>query len=225
MGLVESQKSNPRSEKLVYTTSTIRQHMMNLSTLSRFAALAHTVSCQNIFPLVQSAATGNFTVGYHNGYAKNVATFVRTKEAREPRIPMTICDRTFQLVDEHLGALGYDGPVGLSCDDTKLFPSWRLYWDAKKKYLFLVGGIGEPMHVADPERLKEMINDAELVKATKVQLWYLQVPLPKVAPIFVAALPIPNDLDANQLLDYGKQILFGLLDRHRGQTCCSTTFC
>jgi hypothetical protein len=42
----------------------------------------------------------------------------------------------------------------------------------------------------------------------------LQVPLPKVAPIVVAALPIPNDLDADQLFDYGKQILFGLLDRH-----------
>jgi hypothetical protein len=81
---------------------------------------------------------------------------------------MTICDRSFQLVDEHLGALGYSGPVGLSCDDTKLFPAWRLYWDAKKKSHFLVGGIGEPMRVADPERLKEMIEDAKLTKATKV---------------------------------------------------------
>jgi len=70
------------------------------------------------------------------------------------------------------------------------------------------------MRVADPERLKEMIDDAKLTKATKVRLWCLQVPLPKIAPIIVAALPIPNDLDANQLLDYGKQILFGLLDRH-----------
>jgi hypothetical protein len=45
-------------------------------------------------------------------------------------------------------------------------------------------------------------------------LWCLQVPLPKVAPIVVAAIPISNNLDADQLLDYGKQILFGLLDRH-----------
>jgi hypothetical protein len=38
--------------------------------------------------------------------------------------------------------------------------------------------------------------------------------MPKFAPIIVAALPIPNDLDTDALLDYGKQILYGLLDRH-----------
>jgi hypothetical protein len=37
--------------------------------------------------------------------------------------------------------------------------------------------------------------------------------MPKVAPIIVAAVPIPDDLNADQLLDYGKQILYGLLDK------------
>jgi hypothetical protein len=37
--------------------------------------------------------------------------------------------------------------------------------------------------------------------------------MPKVAPIIVAAVPIPDDLNANQLLDYGEQILYGLLDK------------
>ena len=37
--------------------------------------------------------------------------------------------------------------------------------------------------------------------------------MPKVAPIIVAAVPIPDDLNANQLLNYGKQILYGLLDK------------
>lgn len=76
---------------------------------------------------------------------------------------------TFQRVDEHLSALGYTGPVGLSCDDTKLFAAWRMYWDAEKKAHFLVGGLGEPMHIADPDRLQKMINDAKLTKATKVR--------------------------------------------------------
>lgn len=83
---------------------------------------------------------------------------------------MTICDETFQRVDEHLTALGYSGPIGLSCDDTKLFSAWRMYWDAKEKAHFLVGGFGEPMRVADPERLQEMIDEANLTKATKVCL-------------------------------------------------------
>jgi hypothetical protein len=97
---------------------------------------------------------------------------IKTKEAHEPRIPMTICKQTFQLVDKHLSTLSYDGSVGLNCDDTKLFQ----LWDAKKKAHFMVGGVGEPMHVADPDRLKEIINDAKLVKATKVgQTTYLRV--------------------------------------------------
>jgi len=70
------------------------------------------------------------------------------------------------------------------------------------------------MHVADPDNLKEMINDLNLTKAMKVRFWCLQVPMPKVVPRIVAALPIPNDLNADQLLDYGKKILYGLLDRH-----------
>ena len=46
----------------------------------------------------------------------------------------------------------------------------------------------------------------------KVQLWCLQIPLPKVALILVAALPISNSLLAETLLGYLETILFGLLD-------------
>jgi hypothetical protein len=38
--------------------------------------------------------------------------------------------------------------------------------------------------------------------------------MPRVALIIIAALPIPNSLKADDLLDYGKQILYGLLDRN-----------
>jgi hypothetical protein len=44
-----------------------------------------------------------------------------------------------------------------------------LYWDAKEKAHFSVGGLEKPMPVADPECLKEMINDTKLTKATKVR--------------------------------------------------------
>lgn len=86
---------------------------------------------------------------------------------------MDICDRTFELVDTHLSALGYNGPVGLSCDDTKLFSAWCLYWDAKEKCHFLVGGTEEPMQVSDPDSLREMINNLDLSKATKVRAGFL----------------------------------------------------
>jgi hypothetical protein len=86
---------------------------------------------------------------------------------------MTICDRTFELVEEQLAALEYKGPVGLSCDDSKLFPAWRLYYDFKRKSHFVVGGSGEPMQVANPDQLKEIIDDAKITQAKKVSNWIL----------------------------------------------------
>ncbi|TFY73791.1 hypothetical protein EWM64_g10221 [Hericium alpestre] len=135
----------------------------------------------------------------------------REKEARQPKFPMKICERTYSLVAEQLKALDYDGPVALSCDDTKLFASWRIYWDSVEKGIFLVGAAGEPLRVADPDNLKRTISDASAVKATKVRLWCIQIPLPKVAPIIVAAIPIEGTMSASDLLEYLEPLVNGLL--------------
>ena len=83
---------------------------------------------------------------------------------------MDIGPQTFKLVAEHLKALDYDGPLGLSCDDTKLFATFRLYWDSKEESYFLVGGVDGPLRVADAENVKQAIIDAKSDKATKVCL-------------------------------------------------------
>lgn len=82
---------------------------------------------------------------------------------------MEICDRTFELVADQLTSLNYSGPVGLSCDDTKLFSCLRLYWDAQQHSHFLVGGMNGPVCVADPEQMREVIKEAGIQKATKVR--------------------------------------------------------
>jgi len=92
----------------------------------------------------------------------------RKQEACQPAFPMNICSRTFELVSDHLQTLNYDGPVGLSCDDTKLFATYRLYWDSKEKAYFLVGGVDGPIRVADPDDIKQVIQDAKAQNATKV---------------------------------------------------------
>ncbi|KAJ7245054.1 hypothetical protein C8J57DRAFT_1082457 [Mycena rebaudengoi] len=138
----------------------------------------------------------------------------RAKEAREPRFPMDISDRNFKLAAEHLAALNYDGPVNLSCDDTKLFPSFRLYWDNDKKSHFLVGGTDGPMRVSDPEQVKSVIAESRARKATKIRLWCITIPVPGVTPIIVAALPIANDLKAPELLKYLIQVVDGLIDHN-----------
>ncbi|KAJ7863670.1 hypothetical protein B0H13DRAFT_1638112 [Mycena leptocephala] len=93
----------------------------------------------------------------------------QTKEAREPRFPMVICDRTFELVQEHLAALMYDGPVRLSCDDTKLLSDLRMYYDAKEKVDYLVGGVDGPIQIANPEEMKKVLADTTIARGTKVR--------------------------------------------------------
>ena len=130
-----------------------------------FTALEHINFCHNICLLIR-----NWVIGEQLSFQKDILYLnicIRTKELSEPHIPMSICNKTFQLVDKHLGALGYDGPVRLSCDDTKLFASWWLYWDAKEKAHFMVGGVGDPMQVADPDHFKEIIDDANLTRLPK----------------------------------------------------------
>jgi hypothetical protein len=41
----------------------------------------------------------------------------------------------------------------------------------------------------------------------------LTIPVPKITPLIVAAIPIGNDLDAGTLLSYLERILYGLLER------------
>lgn len=81
---------------------------------------------------------------------------------------MEICERTFELVAEQLSALKYDGPMALSCDDTKLLSCLRLYWDPKENSHFLVGAVGGPLRVLDPELIPQVVAAAKLVNATKV---------------------------------------------------------
>ena len=92
----------------------------------------------------------------------------RHKEAREPRFPMDICNRTFTLAKTHLAALDYHGPVALACDDTKLFTTLRLFWDKKEECYFLVGARGGPIRVSDVEEAQRVLADPSVKKATKV---------------------------------------------------------
>ncbi len=92
----------------------------------------------------------------------------RKKEARQPRFPLEICDQTFQLVVDHLLQIDYSGPTSLSCDDTKLFSTFRLYYDSARGGHYLVGGIDGPILVVDPKNMKEVLATSESRKATKV---------------------------------------------------------
>ncbi|TCD62510.1 hypothetical protein EIP91_006784 [Steccherinum ochraceum] len=145
--------------------------------------------------------------------APHLRTF-QMQRAREPKFPTIVGERTFTRVTDYLAALSYDGPVALSCDDTKLFASFRLSFDAQDDCHYLIGGVGDPLRVANPDALDDVLKEASVQKATKVRLWCLQIPLPKAPPIIVAARAISESNDAISLVGYLEPILHGLLERH-----------
>ncbi|KAF9486852.1 hypothetical protein BDN71DRAFT_1554513, partial [Pleurotus eryngii] len=135
----------------------------------------------------------------------------RLKEAREPRFSAVINERTFQLAAKWLDALDYSGPLGLSCDDTKLHASLHLYWDGVEQAYFLIGGTDGPIRVADPEQISNELRSGTTEKALKVHLWSVTVPLPGVTPIILAVRAISSEMSAEQLLVLLKMILDGLI--------------
>ncbi|KAF4618011.1 hypothetical protein D9613_012841 [Agrocybe pediades] len=138
---------------------------------------------------------------------------LQNQSSKQPRFPMEICDRSFKLVVKHLESLRYTGPVGLSCDDSKLFATFRLYWDPEQRSYFLLGGDSGPLRVADPDAEAEVIKESNANKASLLRLWCLTVPVPKISPIIVAVVPI-NSLKVPALLRLHLKIMDGLIDHN-----------
>ena len=86
----------------------------------------------------------------------------------ELRFPIGIQERTFNLVIGHLQKLNYKGPLSLACDDMQLLPAFHPYLDKAMGKHYILGSMGEPLLVADPEELTSMIAKGEIEKATKV---------------------------------------------------------
>ena len=135
-------------------------------------------------------------------------------------------------MEDHLKLLKYDSPIALSCDDTKLLAALHPYYDQELDGYYVIGHVGEPYHIADVDPFHQVAESGILEKATKVwvtslrfnytnllsivqlHLWCLQVPLPKVMPLIVAAMGISNKLSAEELFPHLWHIITGLLDRH-----------
>lgn len=82
---------------------------------------------------------------------------------------MEINEKTFDAALSELRLLGWNGPVYLSCDDTKLLPAFRLYYDKDDKSHYLVGGTEGRLKVVDPEQVEHIVSTEKAKRATKVR--------------------------------------------------------
>jgi len=127
---------------------------------------------------------------------------------------MGISEKTFQLAHDHLKQIDYNGPVALSCDDTKLLASFCPYFDKELDGYYVMGHVGKPFQLLDPSSFNDITGNSDLEKASKLRLWCLQVPIPNVSTIILAVLGISNKQKANVLFKYLWDIINGLIDHN-----------
>ncbi|EIW74508.1 hypothetical protein CONPUDRAFT_159809 [Coniophora puteana RWD-64-598 SS2] len=137
--------------------------------------------------------------------------YFQLERAKEPRFPCGIDDRNIKMAVNYLKSVGVD-VASLSCDDTKLHPSLRVFWDVEHQGHVLVGSSEEPRLVANPAELEEALKELQGKKATKLRIWCLQVPLPNIPPIIIAAKAISESVPAKKLAPLSIRLIRGLTE-------------
>ncbi|KAJ3516574.1 hypothetical protein NLJ89_g1045 [Agrocybe chaxingu] len=137
----------------------------------------------------------------------------RKIRSMKPAFSQGISEQTVARAARYLSDYGYprEAPLATGVDDTKLLPAFRPYYDNTLKKWFMVGGTGEPMEVVDINQLQQQIAAAKDLKASKLRLWTMSIPLPRVPPLVLAASPIASKTSAKQLASMEKSLLEHLI--------------
>ncbi|KAJ7500733.1 hypothetical protein B0H11DRAFT_2225129 [Mycena galericulata] len=97
----------------------------------------------------------------------------------------------------------------------RAYPLRPLY-DGEKGKWFIVGAVGPPIEVPDIDALHATLDELEKnppALATKLRLWTLQIPLPRVPPLALAIMPIESKVKGPQLAEWQLLLMKGLISR------------
>lgn len=130
------------------------------------------------------------------------------KRSAMPLFQQGITATTHEHAVRYVKELNYplNGPVALSVDDSKVHKALTPEYNKETGKHYLVGTEGQAYEVADINALEDDIARAQELQADKLRLWVLQIPLPNVPPLMLAAVPISN-MSAQELCDLEKRIL------------------
>ncbi|KAF6742097.1 hypothetical protein DFP72DRAFT_1109656 [Ephemerocybe angulata] len=92
----------------------------------------------------------------------------------------------------------YHGPLALSWDDTELEPAISIFQESRDVCL-VIGAAQGVIRVDTGDDLDKVFEQAQLDQATKLRLWLLTIPLPKIPPIVIAAVARGNKDTAEDL--------------------------
>ncbi|KAJ2921648.1 hypothetical protein H1R20_g15444, partial [Candolleomyces eurysporus] len=177
--------------------------MQNMKYNPAFDKWAHELCC--ISPEAYRSFLQNF-----GGRTERSFREMRTKS---PAFEEGFSDHLLIRAQKYLKDYGYplNAPLAMAVDDTKLHPSLSPYFDNKTRKWFLVGSMNGAVEVSDLDHIQAILHDQDESKASKLRLWTLNIPLPAVPPLVLAAKGIPSKLSAPELAEFESKILDILL--------------
>ncbi|KAJ6554369.1 hypothetical protein B0H19DRAFT_1071772 [Mycena capillaripes] len=120
------------------------------------------------------------------------------KRAKLPRFQPDISAFNVAAASDTLKRLRYEGPVGLSWDNTALEACISVYQESKEVCLIL-GSTDGAIRVTENDDLDALFETAKLNKADKLRVWLLSIPFPKIPPILIAAMARGSSTKAKDL--------------------------
>ncbi|KAJ3922790.1 hypothetical protein F5877DRAFT_32910, partial [Lentinula edodes] len=136
---------------------------------------------------------------------------IKHLQSKNGRYQPGIVGVNFDKLAEKLQKIGYDGPLALAVDDTKLVPALRAYKDGN---VWKMAGMHEHVYVFDSyDQLVEMRNLEQKNLAEKVRCWNISIPIPGLPSIMVATLGISSTVQVSELRRWHDEIQSQLLQR------------
>ena len=106
-----------------------------------------------------------------------------------------------------------DGPLAIGVDDTALLEAIRPFFDPVLGKWYAIGLVGNPVEVIhnSADEFRQQLEDSGQVKAGKLRLWTLQIPLSHVPPLILTVAAISSATNLSTLAQMDEDLLRILL--------------
>jgi hypothetical protein len=116
-----------------------------------------------------------------------------------------------------------DGPLAIGVDDTALLEAIRPFFDPVLEKWYAIGLVGDPVEVIhdNADEFRQQLDDLGQVKAGKLRLWTLQIPLAHVPPLILTVAAISSATNSSMLAQMDEDLLRVLLKQEEPLTIIS----
>ncbi|VDB87010.1 unnamed protein product [Peniophora sp. CBMAI 1063] len=142
---------------------------------------------------------------FRHVFAGRTPSSMSQQRAKQPRFAAGFSAANVQRVVETLQRLSYNGPLALAWDDTDLEKALSV-WQSSKDAWTIIGAVQGSVVVKSVQDVDAFFADQQIERASKLRIWTLSIPLPKVPPILVCALAHGSRDTSESLLSMHERI-------------------